>query len=129
MSLGLGIGGTGAMFERHRWSLLGGSVLLLGLGWVLNERVSTVCAPDGTCPPPRSRGRTVNRVLLAVCAVGVALFAFLPEILGAMTSSTPGDDPAGQRPLARLSAGAPELRDAFNRDQGSVRLLVLLAPT
>lgn len=70
MSLGLGIGGMGGMFERHRWALLGASGLLLALGWLLNERVTANCSPDGTCPPSPARRRTFNRIMLAACAVG-----------------------------------------------------------
>ena len=130
MSLGLGIGGLGAVFERFRWPLLGAAVLFLGMGWFLNERAAaSACAPDGTCPPSRSRLRTFNRVILAVCALGVAGFAFLPEILGAIASRPLASEVGARRPVRRLSAGAAELRDAFNRDDGAVRLVVLLSPT
>jgi hypothetical protein len=130
LGLGVGIGGAGAVFERYRWLFIGAAVLFLGLGWFLNERAAAVeCAPDGTCPPSRSRLRGFNRVILAIGAVGVALFAFLPEILGFMASRPLASEVGARRPAHRLSAGAVELRDAFNRDRGTVRLVVLLSPT
>lgn len=130
LSLGVGIGGMGAVFERYRWPLLGASVVLLAIGWWLNERAAAAaCAPDGTCPPAGSRRRTFNRVILVVCAVGVALFAALPEILGAITARPLAGETGVRRPVQRLSADFPELRDEFNRDQGAVRLVILLSPT
>lgn len=127
---GIGAGGAGAVFERFRWPLLAVSVALLGIGWWLNERAArAACAPDGTCPPAGARLRAFNRVVLVICAVGVALFAALPEILGAIASRPLAGETGTRRPVQRLSAGFPELRAAFDRDQGAVRLIVLLSPT
>ncbi|MEO6463825.1 MAG: hypothetical protein ABIP29_12200 [Candidatus Eisenbacteria bacterium] len=130
LTLGVGIGGIGAAFERYRWPLLALSVVLLAVGWWLNERATAAaCAPDGTCPPSGSRLRTFNRVVLVICAVGVALFAALPEILGAIASRPLAGETGARQPVQQLSADFPELRDAFNRDQRAVRLIVLLSPT
>lgn len=130
LSLGVGIGGMGAVFERYRWPLLAASVGLLAIGWWLNERAAaTACAPDGTCPPSGSRRRTFHRVVLVICAAGIALFAALPEILGAIASRPLAAETGSRRPVQRLSAEYPQLRDAFNGDQGAVRLVALLSPT
>ena len=127
---GIGVGGAGAGFERFRWPLLAISIGLLGIGWWLNERAArAACAPDGSCPPAGRRLRAFNRVVLVFGAVGVTLFATLPEILGAIASRPLAGETGVRRPVQRLSAEFPELRDAFNRDQGAVRLVVLLSPT
>jgi copper chaperone CopZ len=198
------------MFERYRWLLFGVAAALLGLGFFLNYRREDACAPDGSCPPQVDRLRTVNRVVLWICAAFVVLLALFPQIitvsaptrfvacgtgapshtivldvggmtctecevpveralqavpgvravhadadsgrvsvdfdgaapaeslvrsklegagyqlLGTAAGPAPSPDPAG---VTRLSSNATELRDAFNRDIGTVRIVALLSPT
>ena len=130
VGLGVGAGGAGAVLERYRWPLIALSLGLLALGFFLNERAArTACLPDGRCPPPQARRRLVQRVILGIAALGVVGFAFLPEILAARFASRLESDIAARRPVTRLSVGAVELREAFDRHPDAVRLVVLLSPT
>jgi hypothetical protein len=130
VGLGVGVGGAGAVFERYRWPLVVLSLALLALGFILNERAARVgCLPDGSCPPPQARRRLLHRVILGVAALGVVGFAFLPEILAARLAQPLASDVAARRPVTRLSVGARDLREAFDREPHAVRLVVLLSPT
>ena len=130
IALGVGVGGVAATLEHYRWPLLGLSVGLLALALFLNERAARAgCLPDGTCPPPQAHRRLVQRVLLGFAALGVVFFAFVPEMIAAIASRPLAGETGPRRPVQRLSAGAGELREAFDRDTGTVRLVVLLSPT
>jgi len=131
-ALGLGAGGAAAVLERYRWVFLGVASVLLCFGYYLNYRREEPCVSDGSCPPQRSRLRMINRILLWSSAALVVIFALLPELRAAACCQLrrvpiPATRPS--RPLSRLSRDGRELRDAFNRDVGSVRLVALLSPT
>jgi hypothetical protein len=130
MSLGVGVGGLGAAFERYRFPLLGIAAALLVAGWVLSERAAArACAPDGTCPPSPARTRRLNRVVLALAAAGVIGFALLPEMLGLMATRSLRAEGGVERPVQPLGPGDTPLVGAFNCAQGKVRLVLLLSPT
>ena len=127
VGLGLGAGGAAALLEPYRGWFLGAAAALLGIGFYFDYRREEPCAPDGSCPPQRPLLRRVNRAVLWSSAALVVGFALFPEITRLISTST-GTFASAQQ-LIRLSADAHELRDAFNRDLGSVRLVALLSPT
>ena len=127
VGLGLGAGGAAALLEPYRGWFLGAAAALLGIGFYFDYRREEPCAPDGSCPPQRPLLRRVNRVVLWSSAALVVGFALFPEITRVLATRT-GTSAAGQG-LVRLSSDARELRDAFNRDRGSMRLVALLSPT
>jgi hypothetical protein len=112
------------MLERYRWVLFGAAAVLIGLGFYLNHRREDNCAPDGSCPPQSTRLRTINRLVLWLCAALVVLFALFPQVI---TTFAPASRDSAS--VTRLTSDARELRDAFNRDIGTVRIVALLSPT
>lgn len=156
LGLGLGAGGVAAMLERFRWPLIVISAALIGLGFYLNYRPEAECAPDGSCPPQRPRLRRFNRAVLWISAILVIGFAVFPEFTAALTYGPRpalraafadsaagalavggktcagceiGDSTRAPGQVVRLSSDAADLRVAFNRDTGSVRIVALLSPT
>jgi hypothetical protein len=130
VALGLGAGGAAAIFDPYRWVFLGLASVLLALGFYFNYRRDAHCDPDGSCPPERRRLRAVNRVVLWSSSVLVVTFGLFPELTAIISERTPPRDSTTSWPWPiRLSDDAHELRDAFNHDVGSVRLVTLLSPT
>lgn len=134
VGLGLGAGGAAMMLDRYRWIFLVLASVLLAVGFYLNYRRDDPCDPDGSCPPERQRFRVANRAVLWSSAGLVAIFALLPEVTAVISRGArfrpSGPDAATSLPMpVRISTDGHELRDAFNRDAGSVRLVVLLSPT
>ena len=122
--LGLGAGSAGFLLERYRWGFVAGAAMLLGLGFYLEYGLGERCAPDGSCPPDRPVLRRLNRGLLWFSAGIVAIFALFPELRAALPSTR-----AGEPSVVRLSSSGRELRDRFNGDVRSTRMIAFLSPT
>jgi hypothetical protein len=68
------------------------------------------------------RLKTILALVAAAVVIGGALFAWL--------EFAPRRVPSGQPPLATLSADSlPAFIDAFNAEDGDVRVLAMLSPT
>lgn len=82
VSLGLGGAWLGLLAPLAPWQpvFVGLAVVSLALGFWLAYRPAPVCAPDGSCPSPRSR--TLARGVLWVgTALLLAVIAFEPLLL------------------------------------------------
>ena len=100
----------------------------------------TTPAPDEPGPSQAKRSRTLVRGVLWVCAALVILLVSLPHLITGLTPPRRGGgngigSPAPTTPashagdVTRLSSDARELREAFNRDSGQLRIVALLSPT
>ncbi|MCL6609028.1 MAG: hypothetical protein K6T74_13155 [Geminicoccaceae bacterium] len=82
VSLGLGGAWLGLLAPLGPWQpvFVGLAVVSLALGFRLAYRPVPICAPDGSCPSPRSRA-LARGVLWLGAALLLAVIAFEPLVL------------------------------------------------
>jgi hypothetical protein len=117
-----GLAGASVFLNAARPWLLGLSVILLGAGFFQVYR-GMKC---------RARQNKIALVLLGLSAALVVFLLFFPEVLAGLLADISSQQraPAGQPSLASLtSENFNELRTAFNKDSGDVRVVLLLSPT
>jgi len=131
-ALGLGMGGAAALLDRFRLPLIVVTIGFLGLGYYLNYRPQRECAPDDPCAVPDARWRRASRIMLWVSTGVVLFFVAFPWVQPYLPAAAGGEaelNSRGADQVVALSRDAHELREAFNRDRGSTRLVALLSPT
>jgi hypothetical protein len=117
-----GIAGASVFLSAARPWLLGLSVILLGAGFSQVYR-GMKC---------RARQNSVALVLLGLAAVLVVFLLFFPQVLAGLLANISSQQrvPAGQASLSSLtSENFDQLRTAFNKASGDVRVVLLLSPT
>ena len=117
-----GIAGASVFLSAARPWLLGLSVILLGLGFFQVYR-GMKC---------RARQSRIALVLLGLAAVLVVLLLLFPQVLAGLLAdiSSQRKVPAGQPSLSSLTPeNFDQLRSAFNKASGDVRVVLLLSPT
>ena len=117
-----GIAGASVFLSAARPWLLGLSVILLGLGFFQVYR-GMKC---------RARQSRIALVLLGLAAVLVVLLLLFPQVLAGLLADISSQQkvPAGQPSLSILtSENFDQLRAAFNKASGDVRVVLLLSPT
>lgn len=77
--IGAGSLGFAFVFEPYRPTLLGLTVLFLGVGFYFTYRKREVQCEDGTCRVESAS--TWNKALLWIAAVVALVFMFFPQIL------------------------------------------------
>lgn len=87
ISFGISAGGLSRFFLQYRPLFLGGSVVLLGVGFYLLYFRQSKCDPSSSCSKRDIRLLRFNRSLLWVAAIGVGLFAFFPNYVGMILPS------------------------------------------
>lgn len=88
IAIGVSAGGFSLAFAPFRPWLIGFAVVALAFGFWFNERRSrTADACD--CAPVSRRGRTLNRIMLAISAMGVVAFALFPRYVDAVFGQRP----------------------------------------
>jgi hypothetical protein len=117
-----GLAGASVFLSAARPWLLGFSVVLLGVGFVQVYQ-GMKC---------RARQSRIALFLLGLAAVLVVFLLFFPQVLASMLADISGQQkiPAGQPSLSFLtSENFDQLRVAFNKASGHVRVVLLLSPT
>lgn len=117
-----GIAGASVFLSAARPWLLGLSVILLGLGFFQVYR-GMKC---------RARQSRIALILLGLAAVLVFLLLLFPQVLAGLLADISSQQkvPAGQPSLSSLtSENFDQLRAAFNKASGDVRVVLLLSPT
>lgn len=117
-----GIAGASVFLSAARPWLLGLSAILLGLGFFQVYR-GTKC---------RARQSRIALIFLGIAAVLVVLLLLFPQVLAGLLAdiSRQQEVPAGQPSLFSLtSENFDQLRAAFNKTSGDVRVVLLLSPT
>jgi hypothetical protein len=117
-----GLAGASVFLNAARPWLLGLSVILLGVGCFQVYR-GMKC---------RARQSRTVLVLLGLAAVLVVFLLFFPQVLAGLLTDISSQQkvPAGQPSLDSLtSENFDQLRTAFNRASGDVRVVLLLSPT
>lgn len=84
IGLGASSAGLGAFFEVWRTPLLVLTIALLGAAFYFAYR-ELLCAPGEACGTPHPRVQRLNRGMLWLTTVFVAVFAFFPGYVGAFT--------------------------------------------
>lgn len=87
LAFGASAAGIAGFFERYRPLFLGVSAVLLGLGFYLVYFRDPSCAPDDACDVPNPRLSRINRVMLWIATVFIAVFALFPTYIGALTAA------------------------------------------
>jgi hypothetical protein len=116
------LAGASVFLSAARPWLLGLSVILLGAGFFQVYR-GMKC---------RARQSRIALVLLGLAAVLVVFLLFFPQVLAGLLAdiSSQLKVPAGQPSLSSLtSENFEQLRTAFNKASGDVRVVLLLSPT
>lgn len=102
---GLSAVGAATFIEKFRPLFLAAAILFLGIAFFLNYRPERIeCATDGTCTVPNRGLRRLNRIMLWISAVAVALFALLPNYVGCLIG------------IASTSGAREDSRGALNQD-------------
>jgi hypothetical protein len=117
-----GLAGASAFLSAARPWFLGLSVVLLGVGFFQVYR-GMKC---------RARQSRIALVLLGLAAVLVVFLLFFPQVLAGLLADISSQQkvPAGQPSLSSLtSENFDQLRAAFNKASGDVRVVLLLSPT
>jgi hypothetical protein len=117
-----GLAGASVFLNAARPWLLGLSVILLGVGFLQVYR-GMKC---------RSRQSRTALVLLGLAAVLVVFLLFFPQVLAGLLADISSQQkvPAGQPSLSTLTPeNFGQLRTAFNKALGDVRVVLLLSPT
>lgn len=117
-----GLAGASVFLATARPWLLGLSVILLGAGFFQVYR-GVKC---------RARQSRIALVLLGLAAVLVVFLLFFPQVLAGLLADISSQQkvPAGQPSLSSLtSENFEQLRTAFNKASGDVRVVLLLSPT
>jgi type IV secretory pathway TrbL component len=117
-----GLAGASVFLGTARPWLLGLSVILLGAGFFQVYR-GVKC---------RARQSRIALVLLGLAAVLVVFLLFFPQVLAGLLADISSQQkvPAGQPSLSSLtSENFEQLRTAFNKASGDVRVVLLLSPT
>ena len=99
VAAGVSAGGVAIAFAPFRPWLIAFAVVALAFGFWLSERRSRAADACG-CTPASRRRRTLNRIMLAVSAIGVIAFALFPRYV---------DSVLGQRPPVKTSRAAHEV--------------------
>jgi hypothetical protein len=117
-----GLAGASVFLSTARPWLLGVSVILLGAGFVQVYR-GMKC---------RARQSRIALVLLSFAAVLLVFLLFFPQVLAGLLADISSQQkvPAGQPSLSSLTTeNFDQLRAAFNKASGDVRVVLLLSPT
>ena len=88
LSFGASAAGLSATFEQMRPWFLGVTAVLLGAGFYLVYLRKEKCAPGSSCAVPRPRLQRFNRAVLWLATIMVAVFAFFPNYVGLLASSS-----------------------------------------
>lgn len=117
-----GLAGASVVLNAARPWLLGLSVILLGAGFFQVYR-GMKC---------RTRQSRIALILLGLAAVLVVFLLFFPQVLAGLLADISSQEkvPTGQPPLVYLAPqNFDQLRAAFNKASGDVRVVLLLSPT
>jgi len=117
-----GLAGASVFLSAARPWLLGLSVIFLGAGFFQVYR-GMKC---------RARQSRIALILLGLAAVLVGFMLFFPQVLAGLLADISSQQkvPAGQPSLSSLtSENFDQLRAAFNKASGDVRVVLLLSPT
>jgi len=117
-----GLAGASVFLSAARPWLLGLSVIFLGAGFFQVYR-GMKC---------RARQSRIALILLGLAAVLVVFMLFFPQVLAGLLADISSQQkvPAGQPSLSSLtSENFDQLRAAFNKASGDVRVVLLLSPT
>jgi hypothetical protein len=117
-----GLAGASVFLSVARPWLLGISVMLLGVGFFQVYR-GMKC---------RARQNRIALVLLGLAAVLVVFLLFFPQVLAGLLADISSQQkvPTGQPSLSSLtSENFDQLRAAFNKASGDVRVVLLVSPT
>ena len=117
-----GLAGASVFLSAARPWLLGLSVIFLGAGFFQVYR-GMKC---------RARQSRIALILLGLAAVLVVFMLFFPQVLAGLLADISSQQkvPAGQPSLSSLtSENFDQLRTAFNKASGDVRVVLLLSPT
>ncbi len=117
-----GLAGASVFLSAVRPWLLGLSVVLLGVGFFQVYR-GMKC---------RARQSRIALVLLGLAAMLVIFLLFFPQVLASLLADISSQQrvPAGQPSLSSLtSENFDQLRTAFNKAAGDVRVVLLVSPT
>ncbi len=88
LSFGASAAGLSATFEKMRPWFLGVTAVLLGAGFYLVYLRKEKCAPGSACAVPRPKLQRLNRAVLWLAIIMVAVFAFFPNYVGLLASSS-----------------------------------------
>ena len=88
ISFGASAAGLSAKFEELRPWFLGLTSILLATSFYLLYFRKESCAEDSACAQPRPRLRRLDRAMLWLSTLVVVAFAFFPNYMGAMGSSS-----------------------------------------
>ena len=117
-----GLAGASVFLSAARPWLQGLSVILLGAGFFQVYR-GMKC---------RARQSRIALVILGLAAVLAVFLLFFPQVLAGLLADISSQQrvPAGQPSLSSLTPeNFDQLRTAFNKASGDVRVVLLLSPT
>jgi MerC mercury resistance protein len=117
-----GLAGASVFLSAARPWLQGLSVILLGAGFFQVYR-GMKC---------RARQSRIALVILGLAAVLAVFLLFFPQVLAGLLADISSQQrvPAGQPSLSSLtSENFDQLRTAFNKASGDVRVVLLVSPT
>ena len=117
-----GLAGASVFLSAARPWLQGLSVILLGVGFFQVYR-GMKC---------RARQSRIALVILGLAAVLAVFLLFFPQVLAGLLADISSQQrvPAGQPSLSSLtSENFDQLRTAFNKASGDVRVVLLVSPT
>lgn len=95
LSFGASAAGLSATFEKMRPWFLVVTAVLLGAGFYLIYFRKEKCAPGSACAAPKPRLQRLNRAVLWLATIMVTAFAFFPNYVGLLASSSE-IDPSSQ---------------------------------
>lgn len=87
--VGASAAGVAAFFDQVRPWFLGASVMLLAVGFYLNYFRRETCAEGDACATPSRKLQRTSRIMLWTATVGVVVFAFFPNYVGALIGGEP----------------------------------------
>ncbi len=82
IAFGASAAGVSGFLEAYHFWFLGGTGLLLLMGFYLVYFREKSCAPGSACATPDSKLQRFNKSMLWFASIFVALFSFLPNYLG-----------------------------------------------
>lgn len=109
LAFGASVAGVAEFFEEWRLWFLGGSTVLLGVGFYYSYAKESCCSLEASCENKRNRIRRFNRIMLWTAAAFVAVMMLFPNILstlsGGINRSAVASELAGQNGAIILPIG------------------------